>query len=180
MLNEKVRNALNEQVNAELYSSYLYLSMCSYFKKINLEGFARWMEAQALEEITHAMKIFNFISERGDHVDLTGIDGPPTSWESPRAAFEDAYGHEVKVTGLINNLVDISMEQKDHATLNFLQWFVGEQVEEETSTDAVVQKLKLIGGEGGGMFLLDQELGRRVFVPPPGTTIIATGAQAQG
>ncbi len=176
MLNEKVGTALNEQVNAELYSSYLYLSMCSYFKKINLEGFARWMEVQALEELTHAMKFFNFISERGNHVVLTPIDGPQTSWDSPLAVIEDVYRHELKVSGLINNLVNIAMEQKDHATVNFLQWFVGEQVEEETSADAIVQKLKLIGGEGGGLFLLDQELGRRVFVPPPGTTILAAAA----
>lgn len=172
MLIEAVKNALNEQVNAELYSSYLYLSMCSYFKKINLDGFATWMEVQALEEMTHAMKFFNYISERGEQVKLTRIDGPETSWASPLAAFENVYAHEVKVTGLINNLVDIAIEHKDHATANLLQWFIAEQVEEETSADAVVQKLKLVGNDGGGLLLIDQELGRRVFVPPPGTTIL--------
>lgn len=180
MLNEAIRSALNEQVNAELYSSYLYLSMCSYFKKINLEGFARWMEVQALEELTHAMKFFNFITERGDQVKLAPIGGPETSWASPLAALEDTYAHEVKVTGLINNLVNIAMEHKDHATVNFLQWFIAEQVEEETSADAIVQKLKLVGNDGSGLFLIDQELGRRVFVPPPGTTILGAAGKGQG
>lgn len=178
MLNEKVKDALNEQVNAELYSAYLYLSMVAYFKKISLEGFARWMEIQAMEEMTHAMKIFEYISERGSHVILTPIAGPETMWESPLAVFEDAYRHEVKVSDLINNLVDIAMEHKDHATTNFLQWFVGEQVEEETTADTVVQKLKLVGNDGGGLFMLDQELGARVFVPPPGTTIFGGGGKA--
>ncbi len=179
MLKDAIKNALNEQVNAELYSSYLYLSMCSYFKKINLEGFATWMEVQALEEMTHAMKFFNFISERGEQVKLTKIDGPETSWASPLAAFEAVYAHEVKVTGLINNLVDIAIEHKDHATANLLQWFIAEQVEEETSADAVVQKLKLVGNDGGGLLLIDQELGRRVFVPPPGTTIMGGAGKGQ-
>lgn len=176
MISEKVKNALTEQVNAELYSSYLYLSMCSYFKKINLAGFATWMEVQALEELSHAVKLFNFISGRGEQVILKAIDGPPTSWDSPLAAFEDVYRHEVKVTGLIHHLVDIAMDERDHATANFLQWFVTEQVEEEESADGVVQKLKLIGGEGGGLFLVDQELGARVFTPPPGTTILGGAA----
>jgi ferritin len=176
MLSEKVRSALNEQVNAELYSSYLYLSMCSYFKKINLAGFATWMEVQALEELMHATKFFNFISGRGEQVKLTAIDGPPTTWDSPLNVFEEVYRHEIKVTGLIHRLLDIAMEERDHATANFLQWFVTEQVEEEESADNVVQKLKLIGGEGGGLFMLDQELGARVFTPPPGTTILAGAA----
>ncbi|SPF46990.1 Ferritin [Syntrophobacter sp. SbD1] len=176
-MNEKIRIALNEQINAELYSSYLYLSMASFFKRLNLEGFARWLEVQAMEELTHAMKFFNFINERGGKVDLTSIDGPPTSWDSPLSASEAVYKHEVKVTGLIYNLVNIATEEKDHATSNFLQWFITEQVEEETSAEAIVQKLKLIGGEGGGLYLLDQELAQRVFTPPPGTTILAGAAK---
>ncbi len=171
-MNERIRSSLNDQVNAELYSSYLYLSMCSYFKRLNLEGFARWLEVQALEELTHAMKFFNFIDERGGSIELKAIEGPPTSWESPLAAFEAVYKHEQKVTALIYNLVNIGTEEKDHATTNFLQWFITEQVEEETSADAIVQKLRLIGGEGSGLFLVDQELGQRVFTPPPGTTIL--------
>ncbi len=179
MINESVRKALNEQVNAEFYSSYLYLSMCSYFKKISLEGFARWMEVQALEELTHAMKFFDFISERGDQAIMGPIEGPPTSWDSPLSAFEHVYKHEVLVTGLIHRLVDIATEHKDHATANFLQWFVSEQVEEETSADYIVQRLKLVGKDGGALFLVDQELGRRAFTPPPGTTILAAAGKAQ-
>ena len=178
-MNEKIRKVLNEQINAELYSSYLYLSMASYFKRLNFDGFARWMEIQALEEVTHAMKFFNFVNERGGKVDLKAIEGPPTSWDSPLSAFEAVYTHEVKVTGLIYNLVNIATEEKDHATTNFLQWFINEQVEEETSADSIVQKLKLIGGDGGGLYLLDQELAQRVFTPPPGTTILAGTGKAQ-
>jgi len=176
-MNEKIRKALNEQINAELYSSYLYLSMASYFKRLAFDGAARWMEVQAIEELTHAMKFFNFINERGGKVDLTAIEGPPTSWDSPLSAFEAVYSHEVKVSARIYDLVNIATEQKDHATVNFLQWFITEQVEEETSADGIVQKLKLIGGEGGGMYLLDRELAQRVFTPPPGTTILGAGGK---
>jgi len=176
MINARVRDAINEQINAELYSSYLYLSMCAYFKRINLDGFATWMQVQALEELTHAMKFFNFLDERGAQATLKAIDGPPTSWDSPLNAFENVYAHEVKVTGLIYNLVNIAGEEKDHATANFLQWFISEQVEEETSADRIVQKLKLVGSDGSGLFMLDQELGARVFTPPPGTTILGGAA----
>jgi ferritin len=172
-MNEKIRKALNNQVNAELYSSYLYLSMASHFKRLSFDGFARWMEVQAIEELTHAMKFFNFINERGGKADLTTIEGPPTSWDSPLSTFEAVYNHEVKVSGLIYDLVNLATEEKDHATVNFLQWFVTEQVEEETTADSLVQKLKLIGSEGGGLYLLDRELALRVFTPPPGTTILA-------
>jgi ferritin len=173
-----MRNALNEQINAELYSSYLYLSMASYFKRLNLEGCARWMEVQALEEVTHAMKFFDFVNNRGGKVDLKAIEGPQTSWGSPLAAFEAVYEHETKVTRLIYNLADIAIEEKDHATGNMLQWFVTEQVEEESSADAIVQKLRLIGGDGGNLYLLDQELAQRVFTPPPGTTILGAAGNA--
>lgn len=179
MIKEEVRTSLNEQVNAELYSAYLYLSMSAYFKNINLNGFARWLEVQALEELTHAMKFFNFITERGGRAVMQPIGGPPTTWESPLAACEEIYAHEIKVTGLIHGLLDIATLHKDYATVNFLQWFVGEQVEEETSADAIVQKLKLVGGDGSGLLLLDQEMGLRVFTPPPGTTIIAGAAQGK-
>ena len=177
-MNEKMSNALNEQINAEFYSSYLYVSMASYCKRLNLDGFVRWMEVQALEEVTHAMKFFSFVNERGGRVELKPIAGPPVSWDSPLAVFEGVYEHEVKVTGLIYDLVNLAMELKDHAAVNFLQWFVNEQVEEETSADSIVQKLRLIGSDGGGLYLLDQELGRRVFTPLPGTTILAGAAGA--
>ena len=166
MLGKKMEEALNEQINWELFSGYLYLSMSAYFQSINLTGAAGWMYAQALEEGTHAMKFFNFINERGGRVEIRTIKEPQKEWESPLAAFEDAYEHECLVSGRINDLVNLSLEEKDHASNNFLQWFVGEQVEEEASVDEVVQKLKLIGGDGGGLFMVDQELGQRVFTPP--------------
>ena len=166
MLNEKMQNALNSQINAELYSSYLYLSMSAHFESTNLKGFANWMRVQAQEEMFHAIKLFDYINEKGGEATLTAIDGPPTEWDSPLAVFEAVYVHEQKVTGLINNLVDIAIEERDHATNITLQWFVTEQVEEEASADEVVQKLKLMSDAPGGLFLLDQELGRRVFTMP--------------
>ena len=166
MLKEKIQKALNQQVNAELYSSYLYLAMAAYFESINLKGFANWMRVQTQEELVHAMKFYDFIIERGGKAVLSSIEGPPTEWASPLAVFEQAYEHEQKVTGLINNLVDLSIAEQDHATNNFLQWFVAEQVEEEASADEVVQKIKLMGDASGGLFMLDRELAQRVFTPP--------------
>jgi len=166
MISKKMEEALNGQVNAELYSAYLYLSMESYFKSLNLSGFAGWMRAQAQEEMMHAMKIYDFINERGGRVTLKAIDGPPTEWDSPLAVFEAVYAHEQKVTSLINDLVDLAIKEKDHATNSFLQWFVNEQVEEESSADEVVQQLKMMENAPGGIFMLDRELGRRVFTPP--------------
>jgi len=178
MLNKKIEKAINDQINAELYSGYLYLAMSAYFKSINLQGFATWMQAQTLEEYLHAMKMYNFVAERGGRVTLKPVEGPPAEWASPLAAFEAAYAHEQKVTGRINDLVNLAIKEKDHATNNFLQWFVAEQVEEESSADGVVQKLKLVDQARGGLFMLDQELGTRVFTPPPGTTIIAPAPAA--
>jgi ferritin len=166
MIGKKLEQALNEQVNAEMYSAYLYLSMESFFKSLNLNGFATWMRAQTQEEMMHAMKIYDFIIERGGRVLLKPIEGPQTKWESPLAVFEAVSKHEQKVTSLINNLVDLAIEEKDHATNSFLQWFVNEQVEEEASADEVVQQLKMMEKAPGGMFMLDRELGQRVFTPP--------------
>ncbi len=166
MISKKMEEALNEQVNAELYSAYLYLSMESYFKSLNLNGFANWMRVQTQEEVTHAMKIYDFVNERGGRITLKAIEGPPTEWDSPLAVFEAVYVHEQKVTGLINDLVDLAIKEKDHATNTFLQWFVNEQVEEESSADEVVQQLKMMENAPGGMFMLDRELGQRVFTPP--------------
>ncbi|MGD8501735.1 MAG: ferritin, partial [Phycisphaerales bacterium] len=166
MITKKMEKALNGQVNAELYSAYLYLSMESYFKSLNLNGFANWMRVQTQEEVTHAMKIYDFINERGGRVILEAIEGPATKWDSPLALFEAVYAHEQKVTSLINDLVDLAIEEKDHATNTFLQWFVNEQVEEESSADAIVQQLKMMENAPGGMFMLDRELGQRVFTLP--------------
>jgi ferritin len=170
MMNETIREAFNKQINAELYSSYLYLSMSAYFESINLAGFAQWMRCQAQEEILHAMKFYDYVHERGGTVALTAIDGPPTAWDSPLNAFEEAYRHERKVTEMINDLVDLAIVERDHASNNFLQWFVAEQVEEEDSADKVVQSLKLAGHQGGGLFMIDRELGTRVFTLPTADT----------
>ena len=166
MISKKMEKALNEQVNAEMYSSYLYLSMESFFKSLNLNGFANWMRVQTQEEMLHAMKIYDFIIERGGRVTLKAIDGPPTKWDSPLAVFEAAFEHEQKVTGLIDDLVDLAIREKDHATNSFLHWFVNEQVEEEASADKIVRQLKMMENAPGGMFMLDRELGQRVFTPP--------------
>ena len=170
MLNKEMEKALNAQVNAEMYSAYLYLSMSAYFQSKSLGGFASWMRVQAQEEMGHAMKLYDFINERGGRVILEPIEAPPTEWDSPLATFEAVYEHEQKVTGLINELVELALEKHDHATNIFLQWFVSEQVEEEDSANDVVEKIKLVGDAQGGLFMLDRELGQRVFTPPAETS----------
>jgi ferritin len=161
MIKQTIEKAINEQINAELYSAYLYLSMSAYFESKNLGGFAHWMTIQAREEVNHAMKFYNYIHERGGKVSLKAIDSPPGSWKSPLDVFESAYKHEVKVTGLIHKLVNLARSDKDVATENFLMWYVNEQVEEEASADAVVQKLKLVKDSSNGLFMMDRELGQR-------------------
>jgi len=161
MLTEKMQKALNGQLNAELYSSYLYLSMNAYFKLVNLDGFANWMHYQAQEELQHSLKFYNFIIQRGGKVQLQQIEAPPTEWGSPLAVFEATLKHEQKVTGLINALVEIAHEERDHATNIFLQWFVSEQVEEEESVGGVLEQLKLMGDAQGGLFMIDRELAKR-------------------
>jgi ferritin len=161
MLTDRMEKTLNGQVNAELYSSYLYLSMNAYFKSVNLDGFANWMYAQAQEELMHAMKLYDFINQRGGRSLLAAIEAPPDQWDSPLAVFEDTLKHEQKVTGLINGLVDIAMEERDHATQIFLQWFVTEQIEEEESVGNVLEQLKLLGDAKQGLFMMDRELAAR-------------------
>jgi ferritin len=172
MLSEKMQSALNNQMNAELYSSYLYLSMNAYFKSINLEGFANWMLAQAQEELMHAMKFYDFINQRGGRVTLAQIEAPPVEWTAPLAVFEETLKHEQKVTGLINDLVEVANAEHDHATQIFLQWFVSEQVEEEDSVNGVLEQIKLLGDAQGGLFMIDLELAKRAM-PAAG----ATGAE---
>lgn len=161
MLTQKMLDALNKQVNAELYSGYLYLSMNAYFESINLPGFAHWMRLQAAEELTHGMKMYDFINQRGGRAALAAVDAPQSDWQSPLAAFEDALKHEQKVTAMINALVDTAIAESDHASNIFLQWFVTEQIEEEQNADAVVQKLKLLGDSKNGLFMIDRELAGR-------------------
>ncbi len=166
MLNPKIEQALNEQVNAEMYSAYLYLAMAAYFSDQDLEGFNHWMNMQSQEELGHAMKFYAFINERGGRNILKTIEAPPSSWDSPTAVFEAVLEHEQKVTALINNLVDLAIAEKDHATNIFLQWFVTEQVEEEAGVNAVLQKLKRLGNDGSGLFMIDRELAARASACP--------------
>ena len=166
MLSERMMKSLNKQLNAELYSAYLYLSMAAYFESKNLKGFANWMRVQAQEELMHAMKFFDYINERGGRVYLEAIEKPPTEWKSPLDVFEATYEHEVKVTSMINDLVNMAMEEKDHATYNMLQWFVAEQVEEEASADEIRQQLRMIKEDGRGIMMLNRELKQRTFTPP--------------
>jgi len=170
MLKKKVETKINSQINAELYSSYLYYAMANYFETISLSGAAHWMRTQAMEELVHVYKFAEYVNDRQGTVKLTAIKAPPTAWKSPLAVFEEAYKHEVHVTGLINKLVDVAQAESDHATVNFLQWFVGEQVEEEASADQVVQQLKLVDKSEGGLFMLDKELGTRPATLPPEIT----------
>ena len=160
-INRKIQDAINKQINHEFYSAYLYLSMSAYFESINLKGFAHWMRTQAKEEDEHAMKLYKFLVERGGKVILSEIEKPPLEWKSPLDAIESAYKHEQKVTEMINGLVNLAAVEKDRATEVFLQWFVNEQVEEENSTNELVQKLKLVGDSGNGLLMIDSELAKR-------------------
>ncbi len=161
MLSKRIEKALNDQLNAELWSGYLYLSMAAYFETTHLCGFAHWMTVQAKEELGHAIRFYRYIVERSGRVTLTAINKVPTSWDSPLDAFEEAYKHEVKVTGLINSLATLAAKDGDHATTVMLHWFITEQVEEEASTQLIVNKLNLISKSSGGLFMLDHELGKR-------------------
>ena len=169
-MTERMEEALNKQLNAELYSAYMYFSMTAWFEAMNLDGFASWMKAQALEEVEHAMKFYNFINERGGRVRLMPIEGPPTDWDSPVDVFEAAYKHEQYVTSLINDLVNLALEEKDHATQIFLQWFVTEQVEEEASFSSILEKLRMVGESPGPLFMMDRELGQRQVNLPISTS----------
>ncbi len=166
MLKEKVLKALNEQINAEQYSALLYLSMSAWFEDKGFPGFANWMYVQYQEELTHANKIFKYVVERSGKVELKAIEQMPVKFESVLQVVEKTLAHEQHVTELINNLVDVAVEARDHATQSFLQWFVDEQVEEEANVTEILDSLKLIEGEsrGNGLFMLDRELRQRVFV----------------
>jgi ferritin len=156
MMNKKLQDALNAQLNAESYSAHLYMSMSAYFQSVNLKGMAHWMRLQAAEETAHELKFFDYILSRGGKVALGQIGAPPTDWESPLAVFEAAYEHETQVSAKINKLVDLALAESDHASNAFLQWFVTEQVEEEESVLEIVDQLKLIADDRGALFMLDR------------------------
>lgn len=165
-MTEKMEKAFNEQLNAELYSAYLYLSMASYFEQNDLPGFANWMRVQFQEEQFHAMKMYDYILERGGKVELASIDAPPSEWKGTLEVFKETQKHEQKVTGLINDLVYLARDERDNASELFLQWYVGEQVEEEDSVGTLIGQLKLIEGSPQALFMMDRELGQRVFTAP--------------
>lgn len=165
MLSKRLEDAINKQINAELWSAYLYLSMSTHFSNKGLPGIANWFEMQFHEEQGHGMKLMNYMVAKGSKVELMPIDKVDTSWDSVLAAFEDSLAHEKVVTGLINELVSIAREEKDFATDNVLQWFVSEQVEEEDSVQTIIDALNLIGNEGHAIYMLDKELGQRKLEP---------------
>ena len=172
MISKKMEAALNEQLNKEMYSAYLYMSMSAYSTHIGLKGFANWFMVQYQEEMMHAMKFYNYINDQGGRVMLIAIDAPPTAFESPLDMFEKTLKHEQFVTKRINDLVDLAIKEKDHATNICLQWYVTEQIEEEANDNDVIAKLKLVGKKGDALLMLDKELAARVFTPPATSTAI--------
>jgi len=161
MLSKTLQDALNEQIKNELYSAYVYLSMSAHFEAQNLRGFAHWMRVQSQEEVSHALRIFDFVNDRGGRVVLQAIDKPPVEFKSPLDAFQNALTHERKVTGMIHKLYELAVKENDYPAQVMLQWFIEEQVEEEKSATEVVDQLKLIGDQGAGLFMLDRQLGER-------------------
>jgi len=166
MISDNMLEELNKQVNEELYSAYLYQAMSAYANSKGYKGVAHWLDTQAQEEMIHARKFYDYILERGGRVRLLGIKEPPVDFGTLLDIFEAALAHEEHITGRINHLVNTAREERDHATDNFLQWFVAEQVEEESTASGIVDQLKLIGDNMGGIFQLDRELGTR---PSPST-----------
>ncbi len=161
MINKKIENAFNAQLNEELGSAYVYLSMSAYFESLNLAGFAHWMREQAKEEISHAMKFFEHLTDRNGRVTLSALKAPKTDWKSPLSAFQDALKHEEYISNCIHKLVDLAQKEKDHPAFEFLQWFVDEQVEEEKSVGEVVEKLKLAKDHAAALLFLDAQLAKR-------------------
>ena len=166
MISQKLQDALNDQINKEMYSEYYYLSMASYFNSIGLNGFENFFLIQVEEERFHSMKMYDFLNEKGGRVILKAINEPATEFKSALEVFQLAYDHEKFVSKCINELMDVAIEVKDHATKSFLNWFVDEQVEEEATMDSILNKLKLINGDGMGLLMLDKELSIRTFTPP--------------
>lgn len=166
MLSSRLEEGLNEQMKNEFYSAYLYLSMAAFCDSEDLVGFAHWFKEQAKEEEFHAMKFYDYINDRNGEIELQGIEAPENNFDSLRDVFETSFNHEQKVTEMINDLMDIAKEEGDHASINFLNWFVEEQVEEEDQFETLLNKIKRIGEEGNVIYNLDKEVGQRQFNPP--------------
>lgn len=161
MISKTMEAAFNKQINEELASAYIYAAMANYFDGVNLTGFSHWMRLQTDEELLHARKFRDHLIDRGGKVTLTEIAAPPNAWDSPLAAFEAAYKHECHISACIHKLSSQATSEQDHASHQFLEWFVAEQVEEEANADNIVQQLKLVEGAPGGLFLLDREMAKR-------------------
>ena len=166
MINETLEKAFNDQINAEFYSEYLYLSMYAYFDRMNLQGFKNWMDVQRQEERAHAMGLFQYLQDRGGKVTLDKIEQPKTDWESPLDVFEDVLKHEQLVTSKINALADVADSVKDRAAVSFLDWYIKEQVEEESNVSNVLKTLRLICNDKQCIYILDKELAARTFTQP--------------
>lgn len=162
MIHPDIERGINQQINAEIYSALLYLQMASWFEQRDLGGCAHWMRMQYQEELNHVHKFFTYVHDRGGKVTMEAVQAPPSTWDHALAVFDAAYHHEVSVTGLINNLVSLALDHKDHATYSFLQWFVDEQVEEEATASKITGQLRLIDGNGPALLQLDKELASRV------------------
>lgn len=160
-LTKKMEGAINDQIQAEYYSSYLYLAMAAYCDAVNMPGYAHWMRAQAREEMEHVMKFYRYVVERGGRVVFGAIEQPPVEYDSVLDVAEKTYAHEQKVTGLIYKLYEVAVAEKDYTTQSFLQWYIDEQVEEEDNTRTIVDQLKMIGGHTSGLFMLDHQLATR-------------------
>ncbi|MFC2064326.1 ferritin [Chloroflexota bacterium] len=161
MISKKLVDAINEQINKELFSSYLYLSMVSYFEDKGLPGVAHWLRLQVVEENEHGMKLFDYLVERGARVSLGAIEKPKAEWKSSLDAFKEVLAHEQFITDSINKLYEVALEEKDYASQILLQWFIEEQVEEEANASAILQKLEMIEDKGTAVLMLDKELGKR-------------------
>lgn len=166
MLHKKMAQALNKQVNREMYSAYLYMSMSAHAAKVGLKGFANWFMVQYHEEMFHAMKLYEYIQRQGEDVKLEAIDTPPSAFASPLDMFTQTLTHEQYITKSINDLMEMAIEKKDHATQIFLEWYVVEQVEEEENDNDIIQQLKLIGDNPHALLMLDRELTARVTTVP--------------
>ncbi len=166
MLNEKMEKEFNEQINKELFSAYLYLDMKSRFSEMNLQGFVNWMDVQVQEEKAHAMGMYDYVLERGGKVELLAIDKPEVEGKTPLEIFEQVLKHEEFVTSRINHLMDVADEVRDRAALSFLDWYLKEQVEEESNVGGVLATLRLIGEDKKALLMLDKDLAARTFVAP--------------
>lgn len=168
-MNKKMEKAINQQINEEAFSAYLYLQMSAWFAEQGLSGFANWMRVQNQEETSHMEKFYDFVIQRGGSVELEAIEKPQKNWKNPLDAFHETLKHEQHITACIDKLVNLARDEKDNASFNFLQWYVSEQVEEEDNVNTLISKLKLAGDNGALLYMIDQELAARVFTPPAAT-----------